>query len=180
MVFLFLIFICALWFCIAKWMDTKKYNNCSYEGGMVGSIVVAVVFLLIGGLINIFSVYRQNYSFEEYKKVGSNIVILEERRDSLSVKLGGLLSEKFLDQESKLFEGMTPDNIDLLLVKYPEIKSNLTLMELVRNIVEFNNDVYAKRLDLNDIELQIRMRYKNPWVFKIFLPSIPHDLGISI
>lgn len=77
----------------------------------------------------------------------------------------------YIKHESDLFDQMTPDDLKMLFVKYPQIKANTTLLDLSNKILELNDKVYDEQIYLNKIAYRIIVRYIKPFVFGFTLAS---------
>ena len=176
MIFLGLIVVCALWFILATIM--KAFGN-YYISGMIGSGIVALILVFMSVISIFFARYSHYEDFVDYQQTEKNIEVYEERKSDLTTKFSDILSTQYIKQESKLFNQMSPEDMDILFVKYPEIKSNFTLMDLSNKILELNDKVYDQRIYLNKLVYQINVRYKKPFVFAFTLPDVPENINLN-
>lgn len=178
MIFLWICFGCILWAGTAIYFNWKRVAGNTYEGGIGSAIVIFVVFLLISGVSILVSRYSHYDDFQLYYQAEADIEILQERKTNLTAKFSGLLDSKYLEHEAELFQEMSNEDVEMLFTKYPELKANTTLMNLVDKIFRLNDDVYNKQLYMNIIRKDIQMRYKNPAVLPFFLPDVPTDIKL--
>ena len=176
MIWIWLAIICIAWLGIALFLQWKVSDELDWFGGIATSLVFLVVFLGISGISILVSRYSHYDDFALYYKTEADMKILEDRKEVLTFKFSSLLDSKYLEHESKLFEEMSNEDVEMLFTKYPELKANTTLMNLVEKIFSLNDAVYDKHLFLNKVRKDIQMRYKDPTVIPFFLPDVPFDI----
>jgi hypothetical protein len=174
MILLGLIAVCLMWLGLSALMDKKKAFNNDYEVAMFASLIFMLIFVLISVVSIFWARYAHYEDFADYLRTEKNIEVYEERKSDLTTKFSDILSTQYVKHESKLFDQMSPEDIKILLVKYPQIKANTTLMDLSNKILELNDKVYDEQIYLNKIAYRINIRYIKPLVFGFTLPDVPN------
>jgi hypothetical protein len=71
---------------------------------------------------------------------------------------------------------MTPEDIEILLVKYPEIRASETSIELVNQLLNLNNEIYTQKGNLIDLVRNMNYRKRNGWYIQWFIPNVPKNI----
>jgi len=133
----------------------------------IGYAVIAAGALIVLLVINY--TFRNNQindafkviKFEEEKKIHENIA--EAQLSEFKM----YLAEVYPNIEKAIFTSMKPDNIQLSAIKYPEIKSEKTIMKLVSLIDNRTSSIYNCDLEKASTTAKMRARYLNAkaWCF---------------
>ncbi|HRY62933.1 MAG TPA: hypothetical protein P5056_04160, partial [Candidatus Paceibacterota bacterium] len=97
--------------------------------------------------------------------------VLNQKAETLTVEFTRLLAEVYPQHEKDLFEKMTPDRVLALVIKYPEIKANTTVMELVTKIDQMRSAVYDQQILREKLKKDIRFNKRNPFLIQFFIPK---------
>lgn len=160
-----------LWFALT-FLANKIYDEYDYSVSRIVSLVsLFAVAPLIITVVNFVEIANQKDDFESLKMLHEKKNILEEKVDKLSVTLEIVLMEKYPNHEKMIFDDMTPEDLKLLLVKYPEIQSALTAMNFTDNYLSLWNDYYAKKLEIETVLKDVRYRKINPWLIGRYIPD---------
>ena len=176
MVFLIIILLCVLWLGIATYFEQIDAFDLSYTGGQAVSLIIGMVFLVIGVGVGIAGYGYQIYDIENYHATNKKIEIYQEKANVLGTEFTKILGEDYNAHETGLFEGMTPDDIQLLLIQYPQIKASATSMNLVENILYLNNEIYSEKIKIIDIVRDLNYRKKSPWYMGFMIPKVPDNI----
>ena len=99
--------------------------------------------------------------------------IYEVRADALTEQFAAYLVDLYPEYEKSIFESISPDGIDLYLVKYPELRASETILALVAQIRSLQDDRYRQQV-LREMTLKrMRFRTRNPWILNYFIPEVP-------
>ena len=133
------------------------------EGRTVVSVMFGIVSLVVAGLwfsvMTLGSYRAQLYDFSELKGTRAEIALYQERRDNLAIMVKTELS-KYPEYEKKIIGDIKP----AILLQFPALKSNETIVKTVEEIVKLEDQVYKTMAKL--IETQQKMFYReiSPWV----------------
>ena len=128
------------------------------------------LFVLVMGTMSNYS--DQLSDQEELQKISGVRIVYQQRAESLTKSFSDYLSNQYPKYEKSIFENIKPSNIDLYLVKYPEIKSSETIIALVKQIRELQDAVYKQSILKEEVLKNMRYRTKNPWILNNFIPDI--------
>jgi hypothetical protein len=109
-------------------------------------VLFAVAVLSINGCAYIQLIDKEG----NYEVVDSKIKIQEDRQNNVIEQLK-LEAQKYVNYETDLFKSIKPDNAQILLIKYPELKAIEAIRYLMEQIVQLNNDIYALKLSKEDM-----------------------------
>lgn len=147
-----------------------KGRDGAYEGDfrgdgfaqvMAGFFIINIVVFILISLIT----YSTNaYKIEDLQKVKTYETILAEKADVLTGQFTNYLVEIYPNLEKSIFEKISPQNVSIYLVKYPELRSSETIRKLVDEISKLQDAVYQQKLDAAAIQRDINFYNKNPWV----------------
>lgn len=154
---------------------TIENNTITIIGIVLGCL--SLLWLFVSFLSSLEYYSNQQERFENLK-ANLNIVNLnKERQSNLLQEFKFYLGEKYPDLEEKIFSSISSNNVKILL-KYPEIKSEKTLIELVKKINKLSKDVYVALENIEETCAQIRYYNNSKWEY-IKCP-IPEDLKPTI
>jgi len=72
---------------------------------------------------------------------------------------------KILKHEKDVFESITPQNVEFILVKYPELKAVAAVTSLIQTIIQMQKEIYYHDKQYNDRVRIIKNRQSQPWMF---------------
>lgn len=177
MVVLAFVILGVVWFLTALMLDVKKIGRrMDWSGGMVGAGIVTVISFAIFIVVNSVGYLYQVYGIEDYTATQHKIKMYEEKTDLLTLKFNQILAEKYPEHEKKLFDGMTPESVEILLVKYPEIRASETSIELVNQLLRLNNEIYREKEHLIDLVRDANYRRQNGWYMRFIIPKVPEHM----
>jgi hypothetical protein len=107
--------------------------------------------------------------YANYQVIDEKIVVLNERAQSVVDKLK-FEADKYLSHEKGVFANLTPENVKILLVQYPQLKGNETIQKLMEEISRLNDDAYKLRLDKLDIKASLIWHKNNP--LSVYNPTL--------
>lgn len=141
-------------------------NEDDIRGNGVGySMILLIVLLTIGFIIaSLVSSATNTYNLEDLQKVKKYEQILTEKADVLTIQFTNYLAEIYPNLEKGIFDKISPQNISIYLVKYPELKSSETIRKLVDEISKLQDAVYEQKLKEAEIQRDINYYHKNPWI----------------
>ncbi len=155
-----------------------RYRNLKIRGNDSEWVCGAIIFTFIGCVILVASVIAtmSGYSWqindaEELKKIDKYEQIYLSKSEVLTKKFAGYLLEVYPQHEKDIYNKIKPDEIDLYLVKYPELKASETIKLLVEQVRTLQNDYYEQGLLRARTIKNMRFRCKNPWLFYFLIPE---------
>jgi len=144
--------------------------------------VFGYVFFVVSGVWMIASFFnnlsKYNVMLEKFEDVRAslkNLDITIEKRNVLLSEFKLYLADKYPEHEKEIFKLITETNTDVhVILKYPEIKSSETIMELVQLIEQSNREVYDYKYSLERDYAKIRFYKNNLWYY--LRPTVPLDI----
>ena len=171
---------------ITAWMllNILGYIRAEYKHNWIDSITACGVFfgifIIIITIANFATDSSQLSDFEKLRTIDKQIELYQEKTEELTCTFTTLLAEQYPNHEKGIFKTISPEKIDLYFVKYPEIKSAQTFVDLANKIKEMNDELYSFRIKRTTISNKIRFNLVNPWVFKSFISKPDKDLAKTI
>ena len=155
--------------CYARYYAKKdRYNNWDDKGNSFFHL--AVFFVLIAFVVSGLEWSSQILDFEKIKMHQKVEAIYEAKADKLTTEFAKYLAEAYPEYEKDIYNQISPDKVNMYFVKYPELKTSVTLVELVKSINNLQSDVYDQRIKVEQIRKDIRFRLQNPWLFSFMIP----------
>ena len=139
--------------------DEIRGNEVGYS--MILFIVLTTIVFIISSLV---LSSKNTYNLEDLQKVRKYEQILTEKADVLTTQFTNYLAEIYPNLEKGIFDKISPQNISIYLVKYPELKSSETVRKLVDEISKLQDAVYEQKLKEAEIQRDIDYYHKNPWI----------------
>ena len=133
---------------------TDPSMSAALFGGL--ALVAAGIWLAVATL---GSYTAQIQNFSELKGTQAGITLYEERRDNLVVMVRTELS-KYPEYEKKIIGDIKPS----ILLQFPVLKSNETIVKTVEEIVKLEDRVYQTRAKLIKTQTEMFLREISPWV----------------
>lgn len=153
-----------------------KHNDDKIAIRVISSILLFItLFLLIvvGSAVPASSVLDKTKNIQNDR---SKLVILEQRQASYIALIKDQL-EQYPKYEKSVIDdvvaNLKQNNIAILL-KFPELKANQTIAQVVQDTMKVSDSVYNLRQKILDIQTSIRKMQASPWIIKIWWPST-HD-----
>jgi hypothetical protein len=155
-------------------------------GSLTLSFLVNVWWLISTAIIvAIWSIVV--YSFKEnhvddvfcVRKFKKQRHIYQKMADDLIPKFTSLLGDKFPSIEKDIFNSISVKDIDIFITKYPEIKSDKTIMALVSLINDKTTEMYSCDLQGETLISRINARRENAknWLPSFLFPKLPISQG---
>ena len=134
---------------------------------ILGFMVVEIVFFVVATiLVFVFISIQYAYSanqlndIEKIYELQGKKGIYEKMAENQLIEFKKYLGEKYPDLEQKIFDNISPTNIDIYLVQYPQIKSSETLIKLTSLIDEKTSKAYECDLKIEEYKKSISLRIK--------------------
>jgi uncharacterized protein YsxB (DUF464 family) len=174
MFWFFLILIPVLIGCIPayKVYFGKAQSLSDAQFGMMVCVVISILLFVITTIFQLVEYSCQISDGEELVKIGNFEEIYTNKSDVLTQQFAGYLADIYPEYEKNIFESISPDGIDLYLVKYPEIKASETIMLLVSEIRMLQGDIYDQQLERAQVVRNMSYREKSPWIVQWFMPYV--------
>jgi hypothetical protein len=141
---------------------------------LFGLSIAAGCIALIAAIINqLCRWYAQADDFERVIETKKDKKTYEKEKFSLVEEFKLYLADMYPEHEKKIFEKIKPDNVTAYMIKYPEIKTNETLLALCNKIETLTNKVFNCDREVNTIERRIAVRKRTMWL--TCLPILPKE-----
>lgn len=128
---------------VYKLTDNGDENPYSYIGIVLGFIVwlTSAICMIIGGV-----------SISNLRVIDDKITMYTEENIKIETTVTNTV-EKYLEHELNIFENLQGEDIQTLLVVYPEINSNELVKRQIEIFVENNNKIKALKEDKLNIQV---------------------------
>lgn len=151
------------------------YPDSTCRNNFIGiSLFLATVYLVANIISFRCNVYNQIEDIEKIEESRNNKTIYEGQRDELISQVTLYLGEKYPEHEKELFRLIAEKNSEAvvtLLGAFPEIKSADVLKKLVSDVQKLHGYVYGQDIKIEKLKRQIRVRKRNPYILRCFLPT---------
>jgi len=97
------------------------------------------------------------------RKLMKDKLVYQNQYDAISNDLRVELG-KYLKHESEIFDKLTPENLSILMVKYPEIRGVETVTMLAENLRNFRECIYNVDLQFNEKVAELETRQAMRWL----------------
>jgi hypothetical protein len=182
---MFWLILFALSFVFA-YLTRMFWSNCigAEEGSDIsGWLVMSFICLLIS-FISPSCVFmgtltaegKQRLAFEDVKKLQAVSMIYQDKAEMLTGEFVSYLANTYPDLERDIFSSISPEELTVYMVKYPEIKSSETLIALVGQINSLQTDYYDTQIEIEEALAKIRFRKVNPWIINLFISTPPDEV----
>ena len=151
-----------------KHVDDYEGEGCPVVAIICGFISVVCVFALFISTIVAYS--DQVNDFHDLKKIDKLEVLYQEKAQTLTTQFASYLAEAYPDHEKAIFDKISPEKIDLYLVKYPDLRSSETITALVGQISKLQAEYYQQKVDRINMLRDVNYRPKSPWIMNFFIP----------
>lgn len=118
-------------------------NPYSYIGSFVGGLMTlaVVIVMIVGGVI-----------ISKDKTIDTRIIMYQEENAKIEAQVTETV-EKYLEHEYQIFDSLQGEDIQTLLVVYPDINSNELVKRQVEIFVENNNNIKTLKEEKLNIEV---------------------------
>ena len=127
-------------------------------------LMVGIFFLMIVTMfINTGAVDSQVRDQQQVRYFEKAIKIRTDQAEALCTEFSALLGKTYPVHEKRIFGQITPENIDLYWVSYPQIKASTTAVELTERIKTLRGAYYDLRNEREATLKNLRYRAESPW-----------------
>lgn len=134
-------------------------------GAMFGIATTIVgIFLLIFTIWSFFAYSQAIELRTQLETFQQKEVILTEKSNS-TLELLKIEVERYYKYELEIFRDIRPENVNILLIKYPELKTSGLVIGYMEQIVKLNNDIYDLRFKRTDYEAKLSYFKQNQLIF---------------
>ncbi len=134
------------------------------QGENVG--VPFIVFGLLCGailvLLNLFAFSSQISDCVALRALDAKITLFTERRDNLT-EIVRVELNKYPDYEKKIINNINPK----FLLNYPRLRSNETIMETAKQILQLQDKVYSLQEEVINTQRSMYYREISPWLIYV-------------
>lgn len=160
-------------FCYGRYKFLKVTEE--KETDWISGVMVFWFFSMVI-FISSFVITGANYSkqlsdFEDLKKFDNLEIIYEQKANELTKRFTKILLEIYPQHEKEIFNKISPEKVDIYLVKYPELKTSRTVILLTEQINGLQSDRYEQMIKKECVLKDIRFRLRNPWIWYWFIPE---------
>lgn len=149
-------------------MTFTDYSN--RQGFFILSIVVSCIVLALLLTVTGQSYFDQVDSIESIERDKKVVVIYKKKADVLTKQFVKYLMN-YSEFEKDIYTKISPKDVDIYMVKYPELKASTTVIALVDSIYKLQDDVYDTEIAIEQYKKDIRTRLRNPFAVTSLLPS---------
>ena len=146
--------------------DHKHNSTVRAELSFVGTVIAVIIFLMI----NAAGYYSHVDDLESITRNNAVVTIYKDKADTLTKQFVKYLMN-YSDFEKDIYTQISPKDVDIYMVKYPELKSSTTVIALVDNIYKLQDDVYNTEIEIETHRKQLRTRKRDPFLITSVLPS---------
>lgn len=163
-------------------LNAQKYDRPSmdcarYEGGLLAFCYVLLFVSFVPATLSVVATMgsygSQVYDSEKIIQLRGTETVYEKRALELTKQFQTYLADAYPSHEREIFERISPENIDVYLAKFPEIRASETIIELVKQVRSMKDDMYAQQIEREKVLKEMRFRTRNPWIFYSFIPAVP-------
>lgn len=171
--YLILIFLVPLLFItmIMFFLHHKKINTFSayqsydYSSAKLVWSIITFVSIFVIFMVNFVSNTSQIEAYLNIEKTLDKKEIYKERADHLGEIFQRVLVDKYPTYEKEIFGNMKTEDLQMLFIKYPEVKASLTSINYVERMNELESIIYEMDLDILEYVKQCKFRRVSPWLF---------------
>lgn len=158
--------------CLLRYKNLKA-NDINNGWDFAGSLFIGLglIVLMISVLMTMFAYSFQISNVEELKKLDKYEQIYLSKSEVLTKKFERYLLEIYPQHEKDIYNKIKPQDIDIYLVKYPELMASETIKLLVDQVKTLQNDYYAQSLLKADVVKRMIYNTKNPWIYYFLIPE---------
>jgi len=172
-----IVFVMCFLFC--WYMYKKKHLTNPYNDWVCASVICAVLSIVCGVLGFAFNTGRIIGDLDDTEGlVASHEIqdVAEERKEHELKELSEYLIEFYPTYEKEVLETINRGDLQILL-RFPDLKTNQTVLEYTNRIKELNTDIYTQLNARIAMRKRMRIRRRNPFVLHFLLPEMPTEQG---
>lgn len=149
----------------------KREVVTDWATGMAVSMIFGLIILTLSIFVTMVSYAFQIQDFEELKKLDKYEQIYLSKSEVLTKRFEKYLLEIYPQHEKDIYNKIKPQDVDIYLVRYPELRASETIKLLVEQIRTLQNDYYAQGLLKASIVKLMVFRTKDPWLYHFLIPE---------
>jgi len=154
--------------------EHESYNN--YKTAIVSWSAVAFSIFIIFVVSSFCNNSNQVDNYLKIEQLEKQKKILTNKAEYLSKIFENALVKKYPAFEKEIFSGMKTEDLKMLFIKYPEIKTSITTISFVDKIDKLESDIYKKELLIQEYVQQCKFRKNNPWLYTSLIKDFPENL----
>lgn len=156
-----------------KWIAARKKKDYydEYQCFTFMCLVFAVIFFIASFLVTGIEYGAQLSDMENLKKFDRLETIYQQKANELTKQFSKYLYEMYPKYERDIFQKITPEKVDIYLVKYPELQASKTIVALTERINQLQTDRYQQRIAKEQTLKDMRFRARNPWIWYWWIPN---------
>lgn len=120
----------------------KESGNSFWEDSTIGINITGIV----GCIASIIAIIVVAISFSCANIIPNKIKVLEEQNLKIETQINSI-AEDYLAHEGKTYDKLTPDNVEVFAVAYPQLASNETVTRQMGVYIENNNKITELKLE---------------------------------
>ena len=148
-------------------------SKMSADSFVVASFIVGGIFFVVAIICQLIKYYLQAETFEEIKELNKDMGSYERESEHLIQEFKLYLADIYPQHEKMIFENIKPENVTAYMIKYPDIKTNETLVKLCNEIKSFVSRTYGCERKIYSKERKIAVRQRTIWLTS--LPILPKE-----
>ena len=143
-------------------------HNCGvrYVFSICGVVITTIAFILANGI----GYYNHVDNLESITRNEAVVSIYKDKADTLTKQFIKYLMN-YSEFEKDIYTKISPKDVDIYMVKYPELKASTTVIALVDNIYKLQDDVYNTEIEIETHKKDLRARKRDPFIFSWLLPN---------
>jgi len=150
---------------IIKTLHIKYIDDATIEAVLILTSLITIMYMTIIGIL-----ISQNMSdYQTIIMLDENIKVYEKQRTDISIEIKFELS-KYPEFEKEIFKNISPKNMSIYFVKYPELKSSETIMALSSELIKLQKTIFEQQINKNQVIKNIKHRNCNKFAYTIFMP----------
>lgn len=139
-----------------------------------GALLVITILAML--ITNLVCISEQKSRYIDLITLQGKKEVYQAKAIVMTQQYKEVLIKSYPSYEKSVFDGLTPNDVKMLFIKYPEIKASITMVSYAEKIQALNDDIYAMDLMVLDNINSIRFAFVNPWIFNSLMPNIPKEL----
>ena len=149
-----------------------------YQSSLIVCGIATIISIVILTLVNFGYFADQKSDYLEIERVQKVRNIYIEKADELTEKFKNVLVEDYPTYEKDIFNSMSPEDLQILFVKYPEIKASFTTINYIEKIDILVGDIYRQDILLQSYIKDCKFMLLNPWLISGFITKPPENLKL--
>jgi hypothetical protein len=150
------------------WMFGKKVVG-YYGGTTYGSVksagavlsVLGIIALVLTFLIFLGGYYGQVKDLSNIERYEADKSVYVTRATDLTDRFKALLAQDYPEYEERIFNKITPSNLQVAFIMYPQLRNIEGINKLVEQIRELQDSVYEQDIKINEVRKKITIRSRD-------------------